>query len=344
MNASAADRQNYAEYRIECAVGRFVPPIILVFGTFGNVMAIIIMRRKEFWSRKSAMPVLITALSVCDTVLLYTGLLRFLISGLFNVDIRQAHFIMCKIHTWTVYATTFTDAWILAAMTIERTLSVVKPLKVHVIFTRRRAHYIVAGITLFFFAICAHILYGFDIRVNKQGATRCMARDEDYDKFFLGAWAWFDLTMYCLIPATVLITGNTVIIWRVKVSTRVSVSSGNTQHIHKQKIAFLSKALLLLSLVFLLSTLPISVMNVMELTLRQQLTDPKNKARISLVWKVTLIMMYMNNAVNFYMFCLSGSVFRRELKAVLTCKAEPETIAPQMPSKQRFTKTCTEGV
>ncbi|KAK7501499.1 hypothetical protein BaRGS_00007303 [Batillaria attramentaria] len=339
LNASYDDRQkqNHAEYQVKTAIRQFVPPIILVVGTFGNVMAIIIMRRKEFRSRSSAMPVLMTALAVCDTVLLYTGLLGIWIGAVSGVDFRMEHFLLCKIHTWIVYATFYTDAWILVAMTIERMTSVLKPLKVHATFTRRRGHSIVVGTALFFFAISAHILFGRDVRVNKRGTTRCMAWDEDYKNFFLGAWVWFDLMMHCLLPGIVLITGNAVIIWKVKASTRVSVALGNTRPIHRRRISFLSEAFLLLSLVFLLTTLPISVMNIMEPYLRQLPKDPQTKAVLELAWTVTGIMEYINNAVNFYMFCLSGSVFRREAKAVLTCKAEPET--PITASAQRCTKT-----
>ncbi|KAK7501468.1 hypothetical protein BaRGS_00007272 [Batillaria attramentaria] len=47
MNASGADSyKNYAGYQAKIVIKQFLPPIILVFG--GNVMAIIIIRRKEF--------------------------------------------------------------------------------------------------------------------------------------------------------------------------------------------------------------------------------------------------------------------------------------------------------
>ncbi|XP_025104593.1 uncharacterized protein LOC112570391 [Pomacea canaliculata] len=55
---------------------KFIPPVILVLGTFGNVMTIVMMRRMSEGQSSHTMSLYFTALAVSDLVLLYAGLLR----------------------------------------------------------------------------------------------------------------------------------------------------------------------------------------------------------------------------------------------------------------------------
>ncbi|KAK7488353.1 hypothetical protein BaRGS_00020327 [Batillaria attramentaria] len=231
--------------------------------------------------------------------------------------------VMVQIHTWITYATSYTDVWLVVAMMLERAVSVVMPHKPRVL-THRGTGFIMAGITLFCFAICAHILFGVNVDVNSNGVFACTFVTEDYKLFFRGAWAWFDLFAFALIPVIVLIISRAVIIWKVKASARM-VSWGSPHLKHKRMISFLSASLLLLSLVYLLTSLPIDVMNVMELSLIELAPDPKKEAMTNLAWAMTSIMAYSRNASNFFLYYISGSAFRRDIKTVLKCRAESYT-------------------
>ena len=83
------------EYRASVAVWQYCPPVLFAFGTFGNVMTVVILRRMRI--KRSAMPVYLTALALSDTCLLYTGLLRRWVLHVFLLDFRTVHPAACKV-------------------------------------------------------------------------------------------------------------------------------------------------------------------------------------------------------------------------------------------------------
>jgi len=56
---------------------------------------------------------------------------------------------------------------------------------------------------------------------------------------------------------------------------------------------------------------------VLDLGLSQ---SEKDKANLDLIWSVVNILMYLSNTINFLMYILSGSLFRQEIRTVLTGK------------------------
>ena len=71
-----------------------------------------------------------------------------------------------------------------------------------------------------------------------------------------------------------------------------------------------------LNTVFFITTLPISIYNI-GYTYWYSTTDPHVIAKLELWWSVVNMLMYTNNALNFLLYSLSGSRFRKELKRVL---------------------------
>nr|KAG5700733.1 hypothetical protein BaRGS_029098 [Batillaria attramentaria] len=272
--------------------------------------------------KRSAMPVFLTALAVSDMSLLYTGLLRRWIMNMFDLDIRALNYVVCKVHTWLVYATVIVSAWLLTFMTVERALSVWVPYRVSLLCTRRKACVIIAAVVLSSLGVNAHFLYGMDILSDVNGTYReCGARDEEYLYFFDAVWSWVDLTLSSLIPFTVLIIGNGLILWKVSRSARKArtLTAGCPEGVlqRKKKVSSMTVTLIALSVIFLLTTSPICVYNIVENFVEEALLDdPGGTAKLNLAWAVVNILMYTNSTVNFYLYCLSGGEFQTRTQTV----------------------------
>lgn len=73
------------------------PLMLLVFGSFGNVMTLVVLRGMT--AARSTMPDYLKALAVSDLMLLYTGLLRHWLINVFGFDVRTVHVVACKVTT-----------------------------------------------------------------------------------------------------------------------------------------------------------------------------------------------------------------------------------------------------
>ncbi|KAK7103629.1 cysteinyl leukotriene receptor 1-like [Littorina saxatilis] len=316
------------EFKASVKVWQYCPPFLFVFGTFGNVMTVVILRRMNM--KRSAMPVYLTALAVSDTCLLYTGLLRRWVMNVFDLDFRTLHSAVCKLHTWLVYAVTIVSAWILMFMTVERAISVWKPHHVSLLCTRKKAAVIVVGIVVFSLVANAHLLYGVDVMDVGNGTKVCFAPDEDYLYFFDAVWSWADLTLASLLPFTVLLIGNTLILWKVSLSARAARYLGSVRPDdvmqRKKTTSSMTITLVALSIIFFFLTSPVCVYNIIEHYVEEELEknpSARGSAKLRLAWAAVNVLMYTNSTVNFYLYCLSGAKFRQELRRTLCCISAP---------------------
>ncbi|XP_025104590.1 uncharacterized protein LOC112570386 [Pomacea canaliculata] len=76
----SSEKQSIIEWFLnfdpQVVMWQFIPPVIIVLGTFGNVMTIVIMRRMSEGQSSHTMSLYFTALAVSDLVLLYSGLIK----------------------------------------------------------------------------------------------------------------------------------------------------------------------------------------------------------------------------------------------------------------------------
>ena len=111
---------SHAERGIIRKVWTIGSPIILIIGTIGNIMSIIIFSRKRMRKRTS---MYFIVLGKADLLSLL-GLLRYYIRELTDVDIRNTSEIACKLHILLAYCMRQYTAWILVTVTLERFISV----------------------------------------------------------------------------------------------------------------------------------------------------------------------------------------------------------------------------
>jgi len=82
------------EYRAHRLLQLYVPPLIIVLGTFGNVFAFVILRNKAML--KFSTYFFLMVMSIADTLVLYAGLLPIWIGQLTSVLFRNLSNWSCK--------------------------------------------------------------------------------------------------------------------------------------------------------------------------------------------------------------------------------------------------------
>ena len=186
---------------------KICPPIILLFGTFGNVMIIVIHSRQG--AVMSALSVYFIALAVSDLTLLYATIFISWVYYFFRINLGILHGVVCKSYIWITYVAGILSAWILVAMTVQRAICVIWPHRANVLCSARKSKISVFGITLLTIILHAHLPYGFDIvDGGNTTATLCTISSSDYNTFFVMVWTWVDLFIFSLLPWFCLIISN----------------------------------------------------------------------------------------------------------------------------------------
>ncbi|XP_013389190.1 G-protein coupled receptor daf-37 [Lingula anatina] len=334
---------------------KVIPIVFLVFGTAGNILSIVVLRRP--FMRKTWTGFFLSSLAVVDTLVLWTGLLRHTIKA-YNpdTDIRDLSSIGCKLHRFLLYVFLDMSAWILVALTVGRYITVCHVFKASTWCTRKRALIALLVIILFTVGLNLHTLWTVDLNCNPAtGQLKCdhFQETDPYFYFVENAVPWIAVCVYAFGPFTIMIILNGCIIRRIRKSQRYhnsmkvrSISIQSQNSICDDKISFNKNGapgpslgttsspypdcpnkdhhneharsttvmLLVVTFAFLLLASPSFVNLIVEYYTRNthELTL-EHKSEHQLGSTLVLILNYMNHAVNFILYCVSGKSFRDEL-------------------------------
>ncbi len=278
------------------------PPLLLVVGTVGNTLSGMVMLRKSLRSTVTGFFLLI--LAVEDTATLWVGLLRHYLLRVHGINLRGFTDFGCKLHNFLVYWLRHYGSWILVCMTAERFLSVFFPHKAKVLVTRSRCAAAIGVTGLLLFALNAHYFRTFRL------AKGCSA-DPDYLSFHVNIWSWIHYTVVSFVPFVILLFSNVGIIAKITFTNRIKRNQMQ-QSSAGIKMTSMTAILLLVSFMFLLTSTPISIYIVVTYKVWDSLSD-EGKALADLWFPIVVLLAYVNHSCNFFLYCISGPKFRREL-------------------------------
>ncbi|XP_076454857.1 uncharacterized protein LOC143289693 [Babylonia areolata] len=283
----------------------------MVFGTFGNVMTVVVMRGMRASQSTACLSLYFTALAVSDQCLL-TSMLWYWVDTVFSwlPSFLQTN-VLCTVTQFVGYTSTQTSAWFLVSMTYQRVTSVVLPHRVGVLCTVRRGKAIIAAVTTTACLLNLHFLFTF---AYSREYSECVSR-EKY-AHFIGIYTVIDLFVASVIPFLLLFIGNSVLVSQVVSSIHVSRKlRGSIDH---QKTVYpMAVTLILTSTAFVILTLPVCIYDAYRRALDTEIVDQHFNAVLNLAEVVTYIMWFAASASNFYLYLLSGSKFRQETKRCL---------------------------
>lgn len=301
-------------YTIALNIWLTVPPILLAVGTFGTVLTIVVLMQRRH--RKQSISMYLTALSVADMVVLWTGCLRYWIVYMYGVDIRHLSEMACKLHMYLFCCGHQCSCWLIIAVTAERFFAVWLPMRFKRICTPRCAATVITLITALFCILNTHLLYGF-VSTETQ---KCFPKDGAYANLFHNVYRKFQAIVDFLIPFAFVSVGNAAIIVRVVMRRRYIRSHFAQQRTtaDNDKTFQITVMLITLNVVFIVCIVPrCTFLFIYGEWIMTSGLDRSN-GLLDLVWATVNMMFYTNNAVNFILYFLSGSRFRNDVRMLFS--------------------------
>ncbi len=296
----------FKELEIAKGLWSYMSLMFLVVGSIGNGLSLVVMSRAPL--HKSVTSLYLRVLAVADTLVLCVGLLRQWIRVYYGVDVRVLSNWGCKLHIFMVYWSTDFAAYIVAAVSIERVISVIFVHQAKNICTMKTAGLSLLFIGIFIFVLNAHFFWTFALLqstgINKR-VNRCFVSDPKYNYFNYFILSWLDFTFFSAVPFLIIFCSNLAIIFKV-VCCKSESSSLAT------KMNSMTMTLMLVSLVFLLGNTPLTLYLLLEHTWIQN-PDPQVQAKATMGWSIVNMCLYSNNSINFFLYIVSSPRFRREL-------------------------------
>ena len=175
-------------------------PVIVVAGTFGNIMIMLLMGRQR---TASAMNVFFVALAAADLTLIWFGAFDLWMEYMTGFPLYNAHNVTCKLSVVITYVSGIVSVWLLAVMTLQRAASVLWPHRVNIMFTPKKAKRYTVGIVSIVFLLNSHFFYGAVLAPAYNGSDYFCSYHElapEYNFFRDFIWTWIDALIFSLLP------------------------------------------------------------------------------------------------------------------------------------------------
>lgn len=329
-NATAEDRNYNWEpllmNKAAVVIWQIGIPLVVIIGTFGNIMIILIQGRVTD-GHSSSMPVYFLSLAVSDMLSLWLNPLIWWMNAL-GFKLNASHDVLCKVRVYLAYLTGHTSAWILVAMTFQRSASILWPHRVNVLCNRHLATMVTCALFGFLALFNAHILYGQTmVTSDNETVAQCFFTfvNDEYKTFFNIVWGWIDTSVCAILPFVCLLLGNIVLVRTVgqsQTKAREHLAAGQSYqlNVRQRKVSSMTVTLISISVEFVFLTGPNSVyLMFIETFSRGADKDIGIAAANELALALTSILWFSNNAINFYIYCLTGTKCRKEFARLIPC-------------------------
>ncbi|CAD5118127.1 unnamed protein product [Dimorphilus gyrociliatus] len=304
--------EDYSSYSIGASKLRITfYPSAVILGIFGNIITLKILLRGP----KSTTNWYLKILSIADLAFVLVSALFFFILSVtdFKVDLRM--FVKCSFITFCFHYSSYCSSWNLVAVTVDRFIAIYFPLRSKTISTRTTAKYTTLILAIIFFGFCSFMLGGLEINPandykNLHYSIRCVGKTRSLSKFLLKTFPILDFSLYSLIPATLILIFNLLIILKLRRAVAVGPSVGGK--VIRKVSKKTTKTLLTISMTFILLSCPSCVLSIL-INIPGYLKTSYDYAVFEVLLAVSDCLSLTNHCINFILYILTGTEFRKEL-------------------------------
>ena len=287
-------------------------PVLVILGTIGNFLSILVMTRKALRSHTTSLYLVV--LAVVDTLLLYIGMFYYWIQVLSGVRAELISSYECnKTRIFLLYALPQIESWILCSIVVERLVAVYLPFKVKVIFTKKFAAIQLTITGLIIAAVNAHIFW-----TSNRVEFGCDADSDAFDTFWSSIWPWIDFCLVALIPFILMLTIDAAIIGKMVYVNRRRRNNLNASS--DVKMTGMTTILLTVTFVFFATSMPLYIFLATEEHWEDQADSVEDDARLGLVLNTVFFVSHISCTINFWLYCISARRFREEFLKMIHLK------------------------
>ena len=272
-----------------------------VAGIVGNSLCVVVMTRKSL--RSSQFALYTSILAVSDSIIIIQNMLGTCDYVWPDLQLSRK---TCGFNNFVAYSAGTFSSWCIVQLTMDRCYAVFRPLEYYDQVHRKRAVIGLVISALLIMGFYSHVIVHNEFKVDTGS---CWWLDTFITTMFFTVFLWSSTFLFSLVPFAIVITVNSAIIWRIRFKNS-SINGSSGSHTTNNGTII---TLMTVSFCFILFTAPACVNSIIGLVTIDELAR-------STPWEnVSVVLFELNFAINFYIYCLTGTKIRREVINLCSC-------------------------
>ena len=314
--------ETFMVFKVSTYITKCWFPILTPIGILGNILSFLVMIKPN--NRKVSTCIYMAALSINDNILMLIAFDTWLVTSL---QLYGRHPIECKTKVFVALMSLQNSTFQVLAMTIDKYIAIKWPHKAATYSTPKRAKNIV--MTIWVFVIIYNIPHTFLTGVIERS---CIAYS--IVGVIAKIYSWLTFVINAIIPFTLLIYMNYVIVKTVRGSRKMFVNKDKpnpeeaSQDVNKQletrrqktmksAESQLTKMLLLVTTLFVILLFPTYARYIYQSFVKRN--TPHKYVSSKLFYEISLALYGTNSGINFSLYFISGRKFRNDVKEIICC-------------------------
>ncbi|CAF3630676.1 unnamed protein product [Adineta steineri] len=296
--------------------------ITFLLGFTGNTLSLLTFSRSTL--RNISTGCLFIILAISDTLYLFISIIDF---AEFGLKVRFYHRVdydqLCRFRMFTICVSQVYSAWLLVIITSDRWIRTRFPFKSNSICTRKNALLLASIVLIVVIGLHSHILlpfFGMVLPGIPSLACGANGNNAEYVTFYYYQWTIIQIITTSFGPAVLMIIMVMDISIKIRAQKKLVAShlepinghrsARSDKRIHNQMI------LLMLSTIaiFFITTLPITIDDLVAV---HTVTDLSDLSNLFIIRTILNWLQSLNCAVNFYVYCLTSTLFRKEFTQLM---------------------------
>ena len=317
METFMIEVESYIIFKIGNFIDTYYYPVFIPVALIGNTLSFLIMTKQN--NRKMSTCIYMAAISSNDNLMTYMNCHDYLVVV---VQIHTWYQLECKFLAFVALFALQNSTFLVVAMTIDKYIAIKWPHKAATYSTPKRAKMIVVAVYA-----CAFVFNIPHLFLSSVIGGQCI--NFGISSVFSKMYSWFSFILNAIIPFTLLIYMNFVIVKAVRSSHKMfranhgPVRGGRGEGLEARQRTMksaenqLTIMLLLVTTLFLILLCP-AYIRFIYMTFVQADT-PLKYANSIFLFQITALLYISNSGINFFLYCISGQKFRNDLKDLLCC-------------------------
>ena len=282
-------------------------PTSLLLGLTGNLLTICVMNMKSF-SKLQARFFLIALAFSDTTVILTQPFHKSVIIKVFGLDIRAISNIGCKIYFWFFRTGKMMSSWFVVCLCVERFVAIMYPLKVKLLFTKRRCQLIVCVLFLVLGVFNAGWSYSTNILENGLCSAEAIDQTNSSDVIKYKVLLFLAFGFLALVPVTILVTLTPIMIVTIRRGVRqrqkLTKSCKNDTQVTRA-----TTMLMAVIIAFMLLATPYIVFHNISF-FKSKSISKENSKLYQIARNIAQLLDLLNYTINFFLYVFTSRQFR----------------------------------